>query len=46
MVGIGGGIPTTKNDIRLGDVVMSQLRDRFGGVIQYDLGKQLQNGWF
>jgi nucleoside phosphorylase len=46
MVGIGGGVPTTKNDIRLGDVVVSQPRDGFGGVIQYDLGKKLQDGRF
>lgn len=44
MVGIGGGAPTEDNDIRLGDVVVSQPRDGFGGVIQYDLGKKLQNG--
>ncbi|KAJ5377788.1 uncharacterized protein N7496_005197 [Penicillium cataractarum] len=39
MVGIGGGAPTARNDIRLGDVVVSQPGDGFGGVIQYDLGK-------
>jgi nucleoside phosphorylase len=46
MVGIGGGVPTKDNDIRLGDVVVSQPRDGFGGVIQYDLGKKLQDGTF
>ncbi|GAM42382.1 hypothetical protein TCE0_044r16304 [Talaromyces pinophilus] len=46
MVGIGGGAPTKDNNIRLGDVVVSQPRDGFGGVIQYDLGKKLQNGQF
>ncbi|KAJ5708639.1 WD domain-containing protein [Penicillium malachiteum] len=45
MVGIGGGAPTTRNDIRLGDVVVSQPKDGFGGVIQYDLGK-LKDGRF
>ncbi|CAG8891769.1 unnamed protein product, partial [Penicillium egyptiacum] len=45
MVGIGGGAPTIQNDIRLGDVVVSQPKDGFGGVIQYDLGK-LKNGRF
>ncbi|KAJ1709082.1 hypothetical protein NYO67_8749 [Aspergillus flavus] len=45
MVGIGGGAPTARNDIRLGDVVVSQPRDGFGGVIQYDLGK-LRGGRF
>jgi nucleoside phosphorylase len=41
LVGIGGGMPSSKNDIRLGDVVVSQT-----GVIQYDLGKALGNGTF
>ncbi|PKY04550.1 WD domain-containing protein, partial [Aspergillus campestris IBT 28561] len=45
MVGIGGGAPSLRNDIRLGDVVVSQPRDGFGGVIQYDLGK-LKDGYF
>ncbi|KAI1331217.1 ankyrin repeat-containing domain protein [Xylariaceae sp. FL0255] len=40
MVGIGGGVPgKEKADIRLGDVVVST------GVIQYDLGKTLQQGF-
>ncbi|KAI0428333.1 hypothetical protein F5Y09DRAFT_290491 [Xylaria sp. FL1042] len=39
MVGIGGGVPG-KVDIRLGDVVVST------GVMQYDLGKTLQQGRF
>jgi nucleoside phosphorylase len=46
MVGIGGGAPTDDHDIRLGDVVVSQPQDGFGGVIQYDLGKKMQNGEF
>ncbi|KAJ5151402.1 uncharacterized protein N7482_010654 [Penicillium canariense] len=45
MVGIGGGAPSTRNDIRLGDVIVSQPKDGFGGVIQYDLGK-LKDGQF
>ncbi|KAL4860490.1 hypothetical protein BDV12DRAFT_204997 [Aspergillus spectabilis] len=45
MVGIGGGAPSPRNDIRLGDIVVSQPRDEFGGVIQYDLGK-LKDGHF
>lgn len=45
MVGIGGGAPSLRNDIRLGDIVVSQPRDGFGGVIQYDLGK-LRDGVF
>ncbi|KAI0544071.1 hypothetical protein F4679DRAFT_577122 [Xylaria curta] len=39
MVGIGGGVPG-KVDIRLGDVVVST------GVMQYDLGKTIQQGQF
>ncbi|RTE70663.1 hypothetical protein BHE90_014936 [Fusarium euwallaceae] len=39
MVGIGGGVPG-KVDVRLGDIVVS---DR---VVQYDLGKTVQDGCF
>ena len=46
MVGIGGGAPTPKNDIRLGDVVVSAPRDGKGGVFQYDLGKTIQDQSF
>ncbi|KAJ5907909.1 hypothetical protein N7495_000591 [Penicillium taxi] len=46
MVGIGGGIPTSGADIRLGDIVVSQPTETFGGVIQYDLGKALSGGRF
>ncbi|KAL5357315.1 purine and uridine phosphorylase [Aspergillus floccosus] len=39
-VGIGGGIPSSDADIRLGDIVVSHPTDRSpGGVIQYDLGR-------
>lgn len=40
MVGIGGGVPTQKNDMRLGDIVVSLPTDQGGGVIQYDLGRK------
>jgi nucleoside phosphorylase len=47
MVGIGGGAPSQKHDIRLGDVVVSAPRDgKHGGVIQYDFGKTIQNQSF
>ncbi|KAJ5680087.1 hypothetical protein N7536_011226 [Penicillium majusculum] len=46
MVGIGGGVPSSNADIRLGDIVVSQPSDTFGGVIQYDLGKALSGGKF
>ena len=39
MVGIGGGVPSDRSDIRLGDVVVSQPYLQHGGVVQYDLGK-------
>ncbi|KAJ3480919.1 hypothetical protein NLG97_g7949 [Lecanicillium saksenae] len=39
MVGIGGGVPSEKHDIRLGDVVISMPEGHHGGVVQYDLGK-------
>ncbi|KAJ2981441.1 hypothetical protein NQ176_g2018 [Zarea fungicola] len=45
LVGIGGGIPRYPGqDIRLGDVAVSQPEGTTGGVIQYDLGKAKQNG--
>lgn len=42
MVGIGGGVPSDKHDIRLGDVVVSAARNGHGGVLQYDFGKSIQ----
>jgi nucleoside phosphorylase len=46
MVGIGGGAPSQKNDIRLGDVVISAPREGNGGVFQYDFGRTIQNQRF
>ncbi|KAJ0422358.1 hypothetical protein BJY00DRAFT_311079 [Aspergillus carlsbadensis] len=47
MVGIGGGVPGSgKNDIRLGDVVVSKPGPKHSGVIQYDYGKAIQGGAF
>jgi nucleoside phosphorylase len=43
MVGIAGGTPSKKYDIRLGDVVVSSLIGRTGGVIHYEFGKTIQN---
>jgi nucleoside phosphorylase len=40
MVGIGGGVPSEENDIRLGDIVVSQPTKQSGGVIQYDFGRR------
>ena len=45
LVGIGGGVPT-KHDIRLGDIVVSSSRNGRGGLLQYDLGKELQGQEF
>ncbi|KAK6338419.1 hypothetical protein TWF730_002481 [Orbilia blumenaviensis] len=44
MVGIGGGIPSRAHDVRLGDIVVSQPRGIFGGVVQYDLGRTGRGG--
>ncbi|PNS18094.1 Palmitoyltransferase akr1 [Sphaceloma murrayae] len=44
MVGVGGGIPSEYHDIRLGDVAVSRPEGTVGGVIQYDLGRELERG--
>jgi nucleoside phosphorylase len=46
MVGIGGGAPSAKHDIRLGDVVVSAPRNGKGGLFQYDFGKTIQDQEF
>lgn len=46
LVGIGGGAPTPKQDIRLGDIVVSTPRDSHGGVFQYDFSKTIQDKAF
>jgi nucleoside phosphorylase len=46
MVGIGGGIPSVANDIRLGDVVISYPTGTCGGVLQHDMGKIGADGKF
>jgi nucleoside phosphorylase len=46
MVGIGGGAPSKRNDIRLGDVVVSKPTRDLGGVIQYDFGKAMSGDRF
>lgn len=45
MVGIGGGAPSKKHDIRLGDVVVG-LQSEQSGIFQYDFGKAIQNQEF
>ncbi|KAJ0279455.1 hypothetical protein COL940_006721 [Colletotrichum noveboracense] len=39
LVGIGGGVPSRTNDIRLGDIVVGQPSGTVGGAIQYDREK-------
>lgn len=46
MVGIGGGVPSERHDIRLGDIVISAPRDGHGGVFQYAFGKAIQDEQF
>jgi nucleoside phosphorylase len=44
MVGIGGGVPSEQVDIRLGDIVVSTPTGIYGGVVEYDYGKTIQDG--
>jgi len=48
MVGIGGGAPSEKNDIRLGDVVVSspENSETHGGVLHYAFGRNVQDQEF
>jgi nucleoside phosphorylase len=46
MVGIAGGAPNEKHDIRLGDIVVSAPQGKDGGVFQYDFGKTVQGQEF
>ncbi len=45
MVGIGGGIPSEDNDIRLGDICVSLPTEQHGGVVQYDIGREEADGF-
>jgi nucleoside phosphorylase len=44
MIGIGGGVPSSVHDIRLGDVVVSKPKGTLSGVLQYDFGKTVEQG--
>lgn len=46
MVGVGGGAPSQRHDIRLGDIVVGSRDAGTGGVVQYDYGKTMQNQGF
>jgi nucleoside phosphorylase len=41
MVGIAGGAPSKKYDIRLGDIVVGASRDRKSGVFEFDFSKTI-----
>lgn len=45
LVGIGGGIPSNENDIRLGDVVVGMPEGTHNGVVQYGLGRETTDGF-
>jgi nucleoside phosphorylase len=46
LVGIGGGVPgrPPEDDVRLGDIVVSQPSGTLGGVVQFDMGKATAGG--
>ena len=46
LVGIGGGVPSMANDIRLGDVVVGRSISGRPSVLQYDMGKAVSAGKF
>jgi nucleoside phosphorylase len=46
LVGIGGGAPSQKHDIRLGDIVVCASHNGQGGIFQYDFGKTIQGQGF
>ena len=46
LVGIGGGAPSKKHDIRLGDVVVGCPVKSVGGVVPYRFGKAIQDKEF
>ena len=46
MVGIGGGAPSRKHDIRLGDIMVGCPIKKEGGVVPYNFGKAVQEREF
>lgn len=46
MGGVGGGVWSKENDIRLGNVVVSQPGEIHGGAVQWDFGKVEETGRF
>ncbi|KAF2228067.1 nucleoside phosphorylase domain-containing protein, partial [Elsinoe ampelina] len=45
MVGVGGGVPSRKHDIRLGDIVVSQPEGSHPGLVEWDAGKAGAGGF-
>lgn len=45
LCGIGGGNPSEKHDVRLGDIVVGMPDGQHSGVIQYNAGKTTQDGF-
>jgi nucleoside phosphorylase len=43
--GIGGGVPSSTADVRLGDVIVSRPGPGHGGVVYYDAGKLTKDGF-
>jgi len=46
LVGIAGGVPNTKDDIRLGDVVVSKSTAGWPGVVQFDVDEERPENQF
>ncbi|KAL6886925.1 hypothetical protein GGI43DRAFT_273204 [Trichoderma evansii] len=46
IIGIGGGAPSEKHGIRLGDIVVGISSNGEGAVVQYDFGKSIQGEKF
>ncbi|KAF2716488.1 purine and uridine phosphorylase [Polychaeton citri CBS 116435] len=46
LVGICGAVGSEDNDVRLGDVIVSQPDGQHGGVVQWDFGKMEKDGVF
>lgn len=44
MIGVAGGVPSGKSDVRLGDVVVGIPGGLHPGVVQWDMGKLAQGG--
>lgn len=45
LVGISSKVPSNKHNIRLGNIVVSIPKGQYGGVVQYDLGKETDNSF-